>query len=239
LVVSETRRSNIVVVTGTDTAVGKTWVTAALARALARSGATVRAIKVVETGCSDAHRDTEDGVILARATGQDAPLEALYRFRDELSPAVAAERAGQVLDFDELLMAVERYASRCDLLLLEGASGLLAPFPGEWCLVDIAQAREARALVVGSDRLGTLNHALLTLGALELAAVPVVDTILTPPAKADSSTGSNAAALKRLSGVARVVTVPRTSDPETAADSLADVAERLLAAQLPPATAAH
>jgi dethiobiotin synthetase len=239
LVVSETRRSNIVVVTGTDTAVGKTWVTAALARALVRSGATVRAIKVVETGCSDAHRDTEDGVILARATGQDAPLEALYRFRDELSPAVAAERAGQVLDFDELLMAVERYASRCDMLLLEGASGLLSPFTWEWCLVDIAQALEARALVVGSDRLGTLNHALLTLGALELAAVPVVDTILTPPAKADSSTGSNAAALKRLSGVARVVTVPRTSDPETAADSLADVAERLLAAQLPPATATH
>lgn len=228
---SETHRSNVVVVTGTDTAVGKTWVTAALARALGRSGATIRAIKIVETDCSDERRATEDGVILARATGQDAPVEALYRYRDNLPPVLAAERAGQQLDFDEVLMAVERYAARCDLLLLEGASGLLSPFTWEWCLVDIAQALEARALLVGSDRLGTLNHALLTLGALELAAIPVADTILTPPATADGSTGSNAAALKRLSGVARVVTVPRTDDPELAADSLADVAERLLAAQ--------
>jgi hypothetical protein len=71
---------------------------------------------------------------------------------------------------------------------------------------------------------------LLTLGALELAAVPVVDTVLTPPATADPSTGTNAEALKRLSGVPRVVTVPRTDDPELAAEALRPVAERLLTA---------
>jgi dethiobiotin synthetase len=225
---SETRRSNIVVVAGTDSGVGKTWVTAALARALAAGGATVRAIKLIETGCRDESREREDGVILAHATGQDAPLEALYRFRDDMAPVLAAERVGVTLDFDELLMAAERHAERCDILLLEGASGLLSPFTWEWCLVDVAQALEARAILVGSDRLGTLSHALLTLGALEHAAVPVVDTVLAPPATADPSTGTNAEALKRLSGVPRVVTVPRTDDPQLAAESLRPVADRLL-----------
>ncbi|HET7603115.1 MAG TPA: dethiobiotin synthase [Gemmatimonadales bacterium] len=224
---SETRRSNIVVVTGTDSDVGKTWVTAALARALVAAGASVRALKLVETGCRDDAREREDGVILARATGQDAPVEALYRFPDDMAPVLAAERRGVSLDFDDALLSVERYAERCDILLLEGASGLLSPFTWEWCLVDVAQALEARAILVGSDRLGTLNHALLTLGALELAAVPVVDTILTPPPAADPSTGTNAQALRRLSGVPRVVTVPRTDDPELAAAALRDTAERL------------
>jgi dethiobiotin synthetase len=228
---SETRRSNVVVVAGTGSGVGKTWVTAALARAVAATGASVRAIKLVETGCREDGREREDGVILARATGQDAPLEALYRFPDNVAPALAAERIGISLDFDELLMAVERHAERCDILLLEGASGLLSPFTWEWCLVDVAQALEARAVLVGSDRLGTLSHSLLTLGALELAAVPVVDTVLSPPPAADPSTGSNAEALRRLSGVPRVVTVPRTDDPELAAESLRPVAERLLAAR--------
>ncbi len=226
---SETRRSNIVVVTGTESGVGKTWVTAALARALAASGTTVRAVKLIETGCRDEAREREDGVILAHATGQDAPLEALYRFHDDMAPVLAAERVGVTLDFDELLMAAERHAERCDILLLEGASGLLSPFTWEWCLVDVAQALEARAILVGSDRLGTLSHALLTLGALELAAVPVVDTVLAPPATADPSTGTNAEALKRLSGVPRVVTVPRTDDPALGAAALRDTAQRLLA----------
>lgn len=224
---SETRRSNVVVVAGTDSSVGKTWVTAALARALTAAGVTVRTLKLVETGCRDDAREREDGVILARATGQDAPLEALYRFPDELAPVLAAERAGISLDFDELLMAVERHAERCDILLVEGASGLLSPFTWEWCLVDVAQGLEARAILVGSDRLGTLSHSLLTLGALELAAVPVVDTILTPPPTADPSTGTNAEALKRLSGVPRVVTVPRTDDPDLAAASMRDTAQRV------------
>lgn len=228
---SETRRSNIVIVTGTDSGVGKTWVTAALARALAAAGASVRAVKLVETGCQDDEREREDGVVLAHATGQDAPLEALYRFPDDMAPVLAAERVGVTLDFDEMLMAVERHAERCDILLLEGASGLLSPFTWEWCLVDVAQGLEARAILVGSDRLGTLNHALLTLGALELAAVPVVDTILTPPPSADPSTGTNAEALKRLSGVPRVVTVPRTDDPELAAAALRETASRLLSAR--------
>ena len=75
----ETRRSNVIVVTGTDSGAGKTWVTAALARALDALGARVVAIKAVDIGCREDQRDSEDGVVLARATGQAAPTEALRR----------------------------------------------------------------------------------------------------------------------------------------------------------------
>ncbi|HEU5051033.1 MAG TPA: dethiobiotin synthase [Gemmatimonadales bacterium] len=230
---TETRRSNILVVTGTDSGSGKTWVTAALARALIAQGVRVVAMKVVDIGCRGEPGEGEDGVRLAQATGQQAPREALLRFRETLTPVLAAEHEGRTVDFDDLLLRIEGYAANADMVLLEGNGGLLTPITWEWCLVDVAQALEARMLVVGSDRLGIVNHALLTLGALELASIPVTDLVLTPPAAPDLSTGTNAPAIARLAGFTRIHSVPRTDDPATAAASLRDVA-----AALHPAAAA-
>lgn len=221
------RHSNIVIVTGTDTDVGKTWVTAALARALVAAGRRVVALKAVEVGAGRAGT-TEDGVLLAEATGQAGPRGALVRFTDDLAPAVAAEREGRSIDFDEMLLGIEKAAAGADLVLVEGSGGLLTPITWEWCIVDIAQALEARALLVAADRLGTLNHALLTLGALELAAVPVTHLVLNAPAVPDASTGHNAGAIRRLAGFSRIVEVPRTDDANAAAAALAGVAAELL-----------
>lgn len=220
----ETRRSNIVVVTGTDSGAGKTWVTAGLARALGAQGARVVAIKAVDIGCRDDRRDEEDGAILARATGQAEPREALLRFREFLTPVLAAEHEGRTIDFDEILMRIEDAAEGADIVLVEGNGGLLTPITWEWCIVDVAQALEARMLVVGSDRMGIVNQALLTLGTIELASLPVTHLILTPPAAPDLSTGSNAAAIGRLAGFNRIHAVPRTDDPATAAAALSEVA---------------
>jgi dethiobiotin synthase len=223
----ETRRSNIVVVTGTDSGAGKTWVTAALARALAALGARVVAIKAVDVGCRDDRREMEDGVLLARATGQPAPTEALLRFREYLTPVLAAEHEGRNVDFDELTMQIEDHSANADIVLVEGNGGLLTPITWDWCIVDVAQALEARMLVVGSDRMGIVNHALLTLGTIELASLPVTHLVLTPPQAPDLSTGSNAAAIARLAGFTRIHSVPRTDDPATAAAALREIAVSL------------
>ncbi|HEU4828209.1 MAG TPA: dethiobiotin synthase [Gemmatimonadales bacterium] len=223
----ETRRSNVIVITGTDSGAGKTWVAAALARALGALGARVVAIKAVDIGCRDDRRETEDGVVLAKATGQKAPTEALLRFREFLTPVLAAEHEGRTIDFDELLMKVEDAGADADVVLLEGNGGLLTPITWDWCIVDVAQALEARMLVVGSDRMGIVNQALLTLGTIELASVPVTHLVLTPPQAPDLSTGSNAAAIARLAGFPRIHEVPRTDDPATAAASLREVAASL------------
>jgi dethiobiotin synthetase len=221
-------RSNVVVIAGTDTSVGKTWVACALARALRSAGRRVIGIKVVETGCAGPRRDTEDGVLIARASGQGEPAEALVRLAAPLTPALAAEREGITLDFDDILLRIEGYARGADVAIVEGTGGLLAPMSWEWNLVDLAQALEARALVVGRDRLGTVSHALLTLSALEIGAVPVSGVVLTPPPQPDGSTGTNATTIERLSGQSAILEVPLITDLDEAAAALAPLAGRLI-----------
>ena len=225
---TETRRSNVVIVAGTDTGVGKTWATAAIARALIAAGRRVVAVKPVETGCSDATRDREDGVALARATGQLEPLEALYRFAAPVSAAQAAEREGGMPDFDDVLVRIEGLAAGADLLLIEGASGVLSPMTWEWNLVDLGQALDARALVVAVDRRGTINQTLLTLSALEIGGIPLAAVVLNAPETPDPSTGSNAAAIARLAGFANIAVVPRVAGDEAAAEALRATAEALV-----------
>lgn len=213
-------RARIVLVTGTDTGVGKTWVGCALARALARAGTRVVAIKPVETGCGPLPGPEEDGVRLAAAAGQRTPRQALRRFRDPVTPALAAERDQATLDFDALVGEVERHAAGHDVALVEGAGGLLAPIGWDWNAADLAEALGARALVVACDRLGTINHTLLTLGAVELAGILPLGVVLTPPAAPDESTGTNLDAIRRCTGLERLLAAPRTDDADAAADAL-------------------
>jgi dethiobiotin synthetase len=203
-----------ILVTGTDTGVGKTWVGCALALALQSAGKQVIAVKPVETGCAGAPGDREDGVLLAQATGQTEPAHAIFRVPEQIPPTLASDRSGITIDFDALVLKIERYAESAEYLLVEGAGGLLLPVTWEWNMVDVARALGASALVVGVDRLGTISQTLLTLSALELAGVPCAGVVLTTPERADQSTGSNAAAIARLSGLDRVVAAPRTAYPD-------------------------
>jgi dethiobiotin synthetase len=212
-----------ILVTGTDVGVGKTWVGCALARALRDSGKHVIAIKPVETGCSGQPSEEEDGVRLAKATGQSEPAHAIIRLPDSMAPVLSSERAGAEIDFDALVLKIERSVESADYALVEGAGGLLTPVTWEWNMADIARALGASALVVAADRLGTINHTLLTLSALELAGLPCAGVVLTTPEKRDASTGQNAAAIARLSGIDRVVTVVQSSDTGQAAASVLPV----------------
>jgi dethiobiotin synthetase len=107
--------------------------------------------------------------------------------------------------------------------LVEGIGGLLTPITWEWNMTDLARDLGACALVVAQDQLGTINHSLLTLSALELAGIPCAGLVLTTPESTDRSTGANAAAIARLSGMDRVMAVPRASDPGDAAAQMIPV----------------
>ncbi len=213
-------RHDRILITGTDTNVGKTWVTCALARALRESGHHVVAIKPVESGRPGDPGDEEDGVLLARATRQTAPRHALVRLAEPLAPMLAQ---GGELDFDDLVLACERYADGAQLTLYEGTGGLLSPITWEWNAVDLARSLGCRMLIVGTDRLGAINHTLLTLSAIEFAGLETAGVVLTAPETADRSTGSNADAISRLAGIDRVVVAPRTLDPTAASHALAPV----------------
>ena len=212
-----------VLITGTDTGVGKTWVACGLVRALRDAGKRVVAIKPVEAGRSGTPSDWEDGARLARATGQEQPSHAIVRLPHQGAPILAGEGPESPIDYDALLLKLERYLQGTEFGLIEGIGGLLTPLTWEWNATDLARDLGAGALVVAEDRLGTINHTLLTLSALELAGIPCAGVILTTPEATDRSTGLNAPAIARLSGIDRVLVLPRSADPNDSAGTMAEV----------------
>lgn len=213
----------ILLISGTDTGVGKTWTGCALAHALRRVGRRVVAVKPLETGCTELTADREDGSTLARATGQAEPLRALLRLREPVAPAEAADREGVRIDFDDLVRRVRDHAGRADITLVEGAGGILSPLTWEHNALDLARALDADVLLVASDRLGTISQTLTALNVLASSRLPVVGVVLSPPEQSDASTGSNGPAIARISRSARIHAVPRTRDPEVMARSMEEV----------------
>ncbi|MBN2196654.1 MAG: dethiobiotin synthase [Polyangiaceae bacterium] len=213
--------SSPILLAGTDTGVGKTWVGCALAHALRRRGHRVIAIKPVETGCAGAPMADEDGVRLALATGQGEPGHALVRLRAPVAPAEAAEREQLVLDFDVLVDRVRGLVAKAEIALVEGAGGLLSPITWEHDLTDLGRALEARVLLVASDRLGTINHTRMALRVVAERSLDLTGVVFDAPREVDASTGSNAVALVRLAPNIRVITLPCVPEPASLAAALA------------------
>lgn len=203
-------------VTGTDTGVGKTFVGRALARVLVAKGIDVVAVKPVESGCGELAAAEQDGALLAAETGQAAPRSALVRLAAPLTPPVAAEQEGIRLDLEAWIRILESLGEAVDLVLVEGAGGLLSPLTRVHTTRDLALRLDAETLVVAADRLGTLNHTLLTLDALRAVGIAPRAVALSAPEVADASTGRNAAEIARWGSVP-VVEIPRGSLDEAAA----------------------
>lgn len=214
--------NNIVVVTGTDTEIGKTMVTAGLAHALRERGVDVAAIKPVESGTSEEAGPVEDGAILARATGQDEPTEALVRLREPLAPPVAADIDGVDLDMDAWCEVIREQANSHDVVLVEGAGGLLSPLTWAETARDLAATLDASALVVAPDKLGTLNHTLLVLESLDHAGVPLAGVVFSATEFPDTSSGRNAQTLRDFAGLDRIAELPRVTDWREAAEHLVE-----------------
>ncbi len=216
-----------IVVTGTDTGVGKTVVTAGLGRALARAGRKVLAIKPVESGCGPEPVATEDGALLAEATGQAAPRQAWLRLRAPMAPALAAELEQLPLDPPAWIARLRTAAEGAEVVLVEGAGGLLAPLSWSCTIADVASELAARVLVVGADRLGVQNHVLLTLSELRARSLEPLGVVLSAPPEPDASTGTNLSALRRLlqrfALEGRVAAIGRVASTEDAANQLSTV----------------
>lgn len=222
------RHPPITLIVGTDTGVGKTWVTCAVARALAGLGQKVIAVKPIETGLDEAPSPDEDGVRLAAATGQDGPLRALIRLPGLMAPAIAADQAGMDVDYEDLVARLRSLLTPESLLLVEGTGGLLSPLTWSDNHLDLAHSLGARVLLVAADRLGTINHTLMALRVLAAERVPVLGVVLNQPGAPDDSTRYNAGALVRLADHVPVVTVPTLSDDVQSAEAVKEIAGWLL-----------
>ncbi|MCZ7582137.1 MAG: dethiobiotin synthase [Deltaproteobacteria bacterium] len=188
------------VVTGTDTGVGKTQAAAGLAVKLCAHGIDVAAFKPMESGViGPVGTDAE---ILARAScsGQETSDAMVYTFRTPVAPVVAAPEEGIVV---ETALVMERLAAlreRHDLVIVEGAGGLLAPLAPGWDLLELAKETGAACLVVVANKLGCLNHSLLTQRILEDAGVTFLGFLFNDTGAKDPSAVTNANVLRRTSG---------------------------------------
>ena len=162
-------------ITGTDTGVGKTLVTAALARHYHRRGLKVGVMKPCETGVADTSQPGEDARLLRWAAGScdDDQAIAPYRLKEPLAPSLAAERAGVVIDPRHIADNLAKIRTGKDLVLVEGAGGLMVPLRGGYLMADLVRELELPLYVVSRASLGTINHTLLTIFAARAMELPV------------------------------------------------------------------
>ena len=153
-----------VFVTGTDTGVGKTLVTAALARHFSARGMKVGVMKPIETGVANPAEPGPDASLLRWAAESTDAVEMIapYRFSQPLAPCQAATANGREIDSAQIIKTCQALRHGKDILLIEGAGGLMVPIRGGYLMADLAGQLGTPLLVVTHPRLGTLNHTLLT-----------------------------------------------------------------------------
>jgi len=207
----------ILLVTGTDTGVGKTLVSAMIAAALAARGVRLGVAKPCETGCRlvDGALYAEDATTLAAAAGTSDPIEVLcaYRLPDPLAPALAAARARVTIDVAGLVRTLTARAESLDLLLVEGAGGLLVPLTNGTSFADLAYALNASVLLVVGSRLGAINHALLSLEVLTQRRIPLAGYVVNRLAPdGDPAVETNTALLRALTAARFLGEIPHLPD---------------------------
>ena len=210
--------TRVVVVTGTNTDVGKTVVTAALA---ATAGGRVLVVKPVQTGVADGAPGDAD--VVARLSGAD--VETWTLLDEPLAPETAAIRAGVTLPTVAAHAAhVREVAASYDVVVVEGAGGLLVRLDTDGgtlldLAADLATTHEVEVLVVCAAALGTLNVAELTVGALRSRGLEPAGLVIGSwPAAPGLAEQCNRDDLPRVTGVPLVGVVPAGSgglEPDT------------------------
>lgn len=177
-----------VFVTGTDTEVGKTLVTAALACRLKQGGAKVGVMKPVETGSGAGSLTLSDGERLKAGAGSDDPLDLIspYRFPAPLAPLAAARQAGVTINPERIRASFETLAARYEVLLVEGVGGVMVPLAEQFNVLDLIDLLGLPVLIVGRATLGGVNHALLTVEALRRRDIAIVGFVLNQPSTPDA-----------------------------------------------------
>ncbi len=203
-------------VTGTDTGVGKTVVASGLAMLWRRNGLRVGVFKPIATGCTWRMRlglVSDDAECLAYCAGSDLPLDIInpIRYRRPVAPLVAAEEAHTPIDWETLWSAYEQVCHTSDVVIVEGAGGLLVPIERKRTMAELAVEFGFPLLVVSHAGLGAINHTLLTLEAARARKLTIARVVLNgyntrSPSLAEET---NPATIADCAGVAAPTVVPR------------------------------
>ncbi len=212
-------RIRSVFVTGTDTAVGKTIVTAAIARTLAASGLHVAIFKPLQTGTIDGDDDARDA---ARWSGCDAFTGVALA--DPLAPSVAAHVAGVDISVEAITERFHEMSDDYDVVIVEGAGGLLVPIDDETTMADLARALALSVVIVARPALGTLNHTALTVEAARARGLRVEGVVISRfPTEPRLAERTNPSEIEKLCDVEVIGVVPTMTNPDrTSFDAAAE-----------------
>lgn len=196
----------IIFITGTDTGVGKTLLTALLLRHLRESGVRALAMKPF---CSGGRQDVRVLQSFQKGELTDEEVNPFY-FRPPVAPLVELRKAGKNIPLREVLASIKHVEKKCDCLLIEGSGGLLVPLGKNYSVEDLLLKLKCRVIVVARNRLGTINHTLLTVNRLRARGINSRNlqvALMCGPGR-DASSPTNSLMLKRLLKEVTVASIP-------------------------------
>lgn len=215
-------------ITGTDTGVGKTFVAGGLARMWCQMGKRVGVMKPIESGCvkSDGVLQPLDALFLKAmvSSTDDLDLVVPYRLEHPLAPSIAAELEGIKIDLENVKSIYQQLERRYEVVLVEGAGGLLSPLYEAFTNVDLIKLLDIPVIVVTRNALGTINHTLLTIQCARSNGLSILGVIINNSSpNDDSSANDNPRVIKELSGQRLLGTIPFLPVPQR--DNLLLIAE--------------
>jgi dethiobiotin synthetase len=205
-----------IAVTATDTGVGKTTVSCAIAAAAAERGMRVRVLKPIETGIADPHGDCDaERLRKAARSTQRIGQASVWSFRAPASPMYAARMAGMAVDVGLLDAAFEAVCRDADFVVVEGAGGLLVPLTATESFATLFKRWGLPTLIVAPDRLGVVNHVRLTCQAAGAEKLPITAIVLhdVAPDRRDATSAANGEIIREL-----LPSVPLVHFPWVASD---------------------
>ena len=239
-------------ITGTDTGVGKTIISAALIKAVRMIGLKSCGMKPVETGCTKKkkfkvksshlgespeatklkvqNRDLtpHDGIFLKKIAGVNASLDLItpIRFENPLAPLTASEIEGRAVDPGTIKKAYQELSVEYDVMIVEGIGGLLVPLRKNYFVLDLASDLGLPVVVVARPGLGTINHTMLTVNYALKAGLPVAGIIInyTRPPEGSPAEVTNPGIIRQISSVPLLGVFPFLNDfkSETIGKAAAD-----------------
>ena len=191
-------------ITGTDTGAGKTVLTALLVQFLRERGVKAAALKPI---CSGGRADAR---ALRAAMDGALSLDEInpWHFRAPVAPLLAARRERKRVQLSEVMAHIRAMQKRFDVLLIEGAGGLLSPLGENFNSRDLIVALGATPIIAAQNKLGSVNHVLLTLAALPPGAAATARVVLMSPPKRDAAAASNPKLLAGFFDAKRIITLP-------------------------------
>lgn len=218
-------------VTATGTEIGKTFVTAALARYFSDQGQSVNVLKPVLTGFNPKDFSNSDPAFLLQAIGKRPALNEIervspFRYKAPLAPNLAAEREGRRLNFDKVVKACKDAAKASeDLLLIEGIGGLMVPLDNERTVLDLIEELRFPVLLVTGSYLGTISHTLTAIEVAKSRKLGIKAVVISESEGSTVSLGATAAALRKFVRYP-IFSIPRANQP-AAKKAIARLAEIL------------